>query len=224
MAGTRFFNKLKGVLSGQSRLEEVRLGRPYRLGHSKVRVPFEGVPIHVTLVKAGLELLVCPESLLDDSAIPSPQPFLLFDPERCQSGISGFLRLEKPGDTIILGHHDKLQATIFDYPATMDLRRLSICHDGDGLIFKALVSDSEIYLSPMSQGNAIERTLKRRRDNLSKVRALYGGAIEQLPPDDALATLRAVNEELEREPFRTLDDRGDRAAWSTFPGTSRQSS
>ena len=201
-------SKLRSALIGRSPIEEIRLNGPYRLGTSRVRVLFEGVPIHIAMKKAGVELLIYPEILLDNSAFQPPHPFLLLDPQRCCTGINAFLRLEKPGDTLILGRHDKLQAAIFAYPPTMDLRRLSITHDGDALIFRALVSDTEIYLSPLLGKDPTGGILCRRRENLQKIRDIYGGPVAQLPPEEALSTLKQVNGILAQESFRPLDERG----------------
>lgn len=208
MADKGFLTKLTSLLHRGTRCEEVRLRGPYPLGSARVRVPFEGDPILVTLAKAGIEFIICPETLLDDSADPAPGSYLLLEPERIRSRISGFMRLKGRGDSLVLGKQDRQQTAMFDYPATMDLRRLSITHDGDALIFRKLVSDAEVRLAPLSGEDVLERVAVRRRERLQIIRAIFGGPIEPLDPTEALATLKAVNEILETEAFRPLDDRG----------------
>lgn len=207
MIETGWFDRLKSALSVQSRMREVRLREPYGPGSSRVRVLFEGAPIGLRMARVGIELHIVPEIPLDASVAQSPPSFLLLDSNRQDSGIAGFLRLTE-GETLILGRHDKWQSAIFDYPEAMGIRHLAITHDGDALIFKALLADCEIQLTPLPTMEAAHRTAARRREKLRKIRALYGGPIELLPPEEALATLRAVNALLETEPFRPLDDRG----------------
>ena len=207
MTATGFFDRLKSALSARGRICEVRLRETYRLGSSRVRVPYEGVPIGLRMARAGIGLHIVPELPLDASAGQSTPAFLLLDPNRQESGIAGFLRLT-PGETLILGRHDRWQSALFDYPEVMGVRHLAITHDGGALIFKALLSDCEIYLEPLPAEPVVERIAERRKEKLGKIRALYGGPLEILSPEEALATLAEVNRLLETDPFRPLDDRG----------------
>lgn len=206
MTRKRFFKRLTSVLTGHRHDQNVRLHEPYCLGRKRVRIPLEDAPFCVKLVRAGSEFHVFPEIPLDKTPEEQPPAFLFLDPKHCYSGIGGFLRLTE-GETLILGHHDKLQAFMFDYSANMGVRHLSITHDGKALVFKELLSDCEILLSPLPEEYTVERLTHRRKENLRKIRAIFRSPFEPLPPSEALTTLKAVNNILGAEAYRPLDDR-----------------
>ncbi|MEA3278850.1 MAG: metallophosphoesterase [Pseudomonadota bacterium] len=208
MAKEGFFKRLRSRFPAGGKYEEVRLREPYPLGTVRVRVPWEGVPICVNLGPEGPKLHIYPETPLDDSTDSRPQGFVLLDPKCCHLGINGFLRLARRGDSLVLGHQDKQQMAMFNYPDSVDMRHLEITHDGDGLIFRKLVSDARVQLSPVAEENAVERNADRRWERLGVIRAIYGGRLEPLSPREALQTLEAVNEILGTEAYRTPDDRG----------------
>ncbi len=156
----------------------------------------------------GLKFHIYPEISLDDSGERDARRLILVDPDRYFSEISGFLRLNEAGDTLILGQHDELQTAMFNLPAKMDMRYMSIAHDGDALTFKTLVSDTDIHISPVMRKDSAERIVQRRMQKLREIRTIYGGPIELLPPLEAIATLGAVNDILEEEAYRPLDERG----------------
>ena len=206
MASKRFFHRLTSALSHHRTDREVSLREPYRLGRDRVRIPCDSLPLSVKLVRAGSEFHIHQEILQDNTTESRSPSVLLFDPNHCYSSIGGFLRLSE-GETLVIGHHDKLQAVMFDYSANMGIRHLSICHDGDALVFKELLTDCEILLSPLPAEFSSQRLLDRRMENLRKIRDIFRGPLEPLAPKDALATLQAVNRILEEEAYRPLDDR-----------------
>lgn len=208
MAKMGLLNRLTSLFAPPDEQADVNLCEPYRLGRGAVRVLHHGAPIRVGLLRVGIELLVCPEIPLDRSDSKQPVSFVVTTLGQFRGEIDGFQRLQKPGSSIIIGKQDKLQTAIFGYPETMDLRRLSIVHDGDALIFKALVSDAEIVLNPVPCSETIEKYQGRRREKLQRIRDIFGAAIEPLAPRQALNCLQSVNAILETEAYRPLDKRG----------------
>ncbi len=202
-----FFNQLKAVFSGLSQCKEVRIREEYKLRNDRIRVPFEGYPLQLVLGEKGQKLHIYPERSLDGSNGGISPRFILFDPDRYYSRISGFMRLSE-GDTLILGKHDERQEAIFNYPKGVARRHLAIVHDGDALIFKDLATESGTLISPLMGKKVIDHVLERRMENLREIRTIYGGPIEPLDHQQALATLEAVNELLEKEPCRPRDTRG----------------
>ena len=206
MRGKKLFNRLTSAMSGQRFDQEIHLRESFQLGRERVRIPYVGDPICVKLAKAGSEFHIYREIPLDENPDTQSSSFLLLDPKYCYSGIGGFMRLSE-GETLVIGHHDRIQATMFDYSTNMGMRHLSISHDGDALIFKELLTDCEIHLGPMPGDYTHVSPVDRRKENLRKLRAIFENPVEPLSPTDALSTLKQVNEILEAEPYRRLDDR-----------------
>ena len=88
------------------------------------------------------------------------------------------------------------------------MRHLSITHDGDGLVFRKLISDAEVRLSLVPDDGRYEELVVRRMERLVKLRDIYGGPIEPMSSDEALESLREVNHILAEEAYRPHDDRG----------------
>jgi len=153
------------------------------------------------------KLYLYPERSLEGKRLYDGSGFLLFDPDCFFSKISGFVRLVK-GDHLILGREDGLQRKIFNYPKTVAKRQLSIAHDGDALLFKDLGSDSGTRLKRVADDEQCRRISDRRMENLRELRNIFGGPIELLPPDQALADINAVNQILEKEPLRPRNSEG----------------
>lgn len=198
---------LRALISFNKRYEEVKLHEPLRLNKGAVRVPLRFFPLQVTLAKAHVELIIYPESVLDKELNDQPGSYAIKNATQDFDQINGLVRLTRRGDILILGNHDDSQTAILNYPEEMDLRRLYISHDGDGLIFKALVSDAEIYLSASKNERDLDRK-ERRWKQLQKIREIYAGNIIPLSPSDGLKTLRHVNTILEDEIYRPKDQRG----------------
>jgi hypothetical protein len=202
------FGRIRSLLFGQSHYEEVDLEEPIILSEKRVRVHARYLPLKIDLAKVKKEYYIYPEVILDDSEKAGYSAYILSENSNRQSAFEGFQRLARKGDRLILGKYDEEQKLIFDYPDSMDLRRLSITHDGDALIFRTLVSDAEIHLTSLSGEPLMEKMMALRHQQLKIIRRVYGGAIEPLPGEEALSTLQAVNEVLEKESYRPLDERG----------------
>ena len=190
------------MLSRDSDLREAGLDEPLQLVKDKARISCDAAPLELLLGKNGKKLYLIREPFIDGSAVSSSTAFLLLDADRFLTQISGFLRLN-PGDTLVLGKQDEYQQSIFEYPKKkVDRRHLMVVHEGNSLLFKDLSADSVTRIARPSIDQIASRIQERRLSCLREIQDIYGGPIEQLPPLEALDTLRQVNELLEKEPCR----------------------
>jgi len=202
-----FFDRLKTAFSPASEYQEVQLREAYELRDEGVKLRCEGYPIELSLGAEKWKLHLCPECSVDGNRLYDGSSYLLFDPDGFFSRINGFVRLVK-GDHLILGREDSQQMKIFDYPESVAKRQLSIAHEGDALLFKNLGKHSGTWLKRLpddAQGNRIS---DRRMANIRELRAIFGGPIELLSPEKALADINEVNRILEKEPLRPRNSEG----------------
>jgi hypothetical protein len=201
--------RLRRAFSGISRCRLLKLRDAYRLVGESVRVPYEGLPMELMLGSEGKRLRLYPEYplLRDDktnsesSGADSAPAFLLEDPEHAGKSIGGFLRLE-PGDEITLGRRDAEQQAMFNYPEAVEMRHLRLTHDGDAVVFEDK-SSAGTCISP-----ALNEEKTDRLDCLRRIREIFGGPLEPLPADEALALIEQVNRVMEQEVYRPRDHRG----------------
>lgn len=211
-----FFGRLKAAFSNTSQYTEVWLQESYKLQGDCIRVPFEGYPIELAMGEGGHKLHIYPEQPVGDQESKDNLCFILIDPERFFSGISGFLRLVK-GDHLILGREDEHQGKLFNYPKSVSRRHLSIIHDGDALLFKDLERESGSRLTPLKNEAERQRICDRRMENLHEIRKIFGGPIRLLSPEDALADLNEINRILEKEPHRPKNSKDMPGGVVTLP-------
>jgi len=211
-----FFDRLKAAFSNTSQYAELRLRESYELQDVSIRVPFEGHPIELAMGKGKQRLHIYPEQSVGDQALTDNLNFILFDPDHFFSEISGFLRLTR-NDHLIIGREDELQRKMFKYPKSVSKRHLSIIHDGDALLFKGLDRESGTRLSPLKNEAECQRISDRRMANLQEIRKIFGGPIELLSPEEALADLTEINRILEKEPLRPKNSKGMPGGVVKFP-------
>ncbi len=203
------FEKLKAVFIRPKTYDEVVLDQEVHLMGDEIRIPFNGVPIQITLGKSrqGKTLWVCPEFMLEPEKVGESSHFLIFDPNRYFKEPCGFFRLEA-GDSILLGRGEEEQQAFFHFPRTVANRHLTVAHTGDAFIFKDITSDSGTYIAPLGQNLEEERLVSQKMSRLARLRDIYGGPIEMLPPDAALETIEQAIARFQEEGGRPLDDRG----------------
>lgn len=201
--------RLRQAFSGLSRCRLLKLRDAYQLAGESVRVPYEGFPMELILgTNKGKRLRLYPEYPLQGdgkasasaSETASPPCFLLDDPDHIGTTIGGFLRLE-PGKQITLGRRDSEQQALFNYPEDVAQKHLRLTHDDDAVIFEDK-SSSGTCISPALNDDKTERITC-----LQHILEIYGGPLEALPPDEALALIREVNQIMEQEALRPRDSR-----------------
>lgn len=192
----------RALAAGWGQCRHLNLRDTYSLAAGKVRVPFEGFPIQIVLGPEEKRLHLYPETLIgDDEEGKGPPRFLIVDPERYFTEITGFLRLEA-GERITLGRADDHQMAIFTYPDGVAAHHLLVMHEGDAIVFRNL-SRARTCIAPLLNDAKSSRIEKLRR-----LLHIYGGPIEPLGPAEALDLIEQVNALMAQECFRPRDHRG----------------
>ena len=207
---------LRNSFEGLTQCEEVDVKEAYQLSGKKVRVQLKEYPLQIHLHPDGKELDLYPERPLTGGSFKQPCTYLLFDPERYFSEISGFFRLED-GDRITLGGEDPLQRLFLDLPKDLPPRKLSITNDGGGLVFKSHVSNPRSCISPLLKDKKVNRIIRWRMKKLDRLRRIYGGPIERLDEKAALELIREVNRIMEKEAHRPENSAGRPGGLITLP-------
>ncbi|MCB1965530.1 MAG: metallophosphoesterase [Candidatus Accumulibacter sp.] len=211
----------------------LRLREAYRLGDRKVRVTLDGQPIEITFGLGEKSLRLYAETRMNGRGeAVKLDSFIVIDPDTHLRQLGGFLRLT-PKSWLVLGSDDPVQQAIFDYPPAVDGHHLALIYGRDGLVFRNL-SDAGTTIAPVVEearvvrpnrlrrlrnrrksrkaGGAVARLLADskaiRMSRLWRLREIFGGPIELLPKEDALALIEQVNRMMPDEVFRAADERG----------------
>ena len=115
---------------------------------------------------------------------------------------TGFARL-KVGETIILGRSNKEYDTIFKFSDEVARRHVAITNRRGDLTLTPLDSEKGVALLRPDDLDYRERVDINRQNSFMRLKQLFGGPIQQKPLRQALRLLRATNDLLEREPFRS---------------------
>lgn len=201
-----FFKGLRDRLGGG--YDDVSLGPEdrLRLSGKGLRVACETAPFSIEMGKQTVH--VCPERPVDLTGSNPPWDFIVFDPDLYYSGISHSLRL-KPGETLAIDHREENQRQVFSHQRDVFRRHLQITHDGKNLIFRDPISELGTYLSNIPDEQEQSRRETRRDHSLDRIREIYGGPLEQLPPEVALESLKEANQLLKSDPYRKQDSLGN---------------
>lgn len=211
-AGPDLLKQLRRAFSGLHRRRLLKLRETFRLTGDSVRVPYEGFPIELVLGDGGKRLqLFADEPLVAEDQEAGPPAFLVLDPDHHDTPLGGFLRLQ-PGQRLTLGRKDAQQQALFNYPDDVAQRHLRLTHDGDAVVFEDK-STVGTRLSPILDERRAERLA-----SVERVRAIFGGPLVPLPPDEALALLQEVTQVMQQEAFRPLDSRGLPGGLLQLPG------
>jgi len=180
----------------------------------KLRATAEGTPIQLDF--GGRSLRLYPERRLNGDW-PAAKGWILVDGERYANEICGFLRIGR-GDRIELGRGDEACQRLFAFSAEVRRRQLEIANDAGSITLTRLDASGETYVHHVEDAEEIARPAARRLASLETIRRIFGGPIELLPPDQALATLRQVNEILRDEAYRPRDVQGRPGGLVDLPG------
>lgn len=209
-----FLAGLRDRLGGGSEDVELTPGDRLRLSGKGLRAPCEATPYSIEMGKQTVH--VCPDRPLAAGDQHTPTDFIVFDPDLYYSGISHALRL-KPGETLAIDHREEHQRQVFAHQRDTFRRHLQITHDGQALIFRDPISELGTYLSIVSEEQEQSRRETRREGFLQRILEIYGGPLEQLPPDIALESLKEVNRLLKKDPYRRQDSLGNAGAVVELP-------
>ena len=161
-------------------------------------------PIELNL--GGRSLRLCPEVFLDQKADPSKDWFLV-DGNRYLRGICGFLRISCK-EKLLVGRSNEACQRLFEFPASVMGRQLEIENKDGRISITRLDPGGETYVNYVDDAEEIARPLTSRLSCLRKIRQIYGGPIELMPPAQALESIRKVNDILRDEAYRPKDSLG----------------
>jgi hypothetical protein len=203
-----FLKRLKASFSDLAECEEVDIKESYRLQNKKIKVHVDEYPFQINLYGDTKSLHLYPERLLNGNPAGTPSgSYIIFDPDRYFSTVSGFFRLQD-GDKITLGSDDERQRDFLDIPEHPNGRQLSITNRKGELVFKNHAPKTGSCIAPLLNDKKIHRLVDWRLAQAQSLRQLYGGNIKPLDPDSALTLIRKVNLILENEAHRPKDRAG----------------
>ncbi|MCU7846858.1 MAG: metallophosphoesterase [Candidatus Thiodiazotropha sp. (ex Lucinoma kastoroae)] len=201
---------IKSAFSGLSQCEEVDLKESYHLRGSKVKVPIHCYPLQINLPPDGKALHLYPESLtnaINNSC--TSHSFIVFDPERYYSEVSGFFRVDD-GEKLVIGSQDKARQKDFLKMQThFSDFVFSISNEDGNLIFRDYSPNSGSCMSPLLKEKKMMKVATWRRKKLKRLAKLFGGEITTLSDKKALTLLQDVNKILQDEAFREKDKDGN---------------
>lgn len=211
-----FFKKAKSLFANSERYESVTLSAEKHLRGEGIKVPFQGLPLQISLVPNDTRLHLYPEFCLKSRPEKSSDSFILFNPDHYYSDISAFIRLER-GIKLVLGRSDPEQTILFDYSDQVNRRHLSITCLGDAFIFEDLHSKSGTTLSVLRNPDEVERLTRQRETKFYQIREIFNGPIQQLPLPEAHSTLEKVNLILSQDAYRPKNSQGRPGAVVMLP-------
>ena len=215
MTVSRLLAPLKRIITrlGVGPGHEIRLRGNYRLGDIKVRVSFDRAPIEITLGQDDKKLHLYPEFRIDERGKANRTGnFVIVDPAAQPGRITGFLRLT-PRSWVSLGSGDQVQQALFNYPDAVDEEHLVVIHGPESLVFRNL-SDSGSTI-----GRFASDARGTREGSYRRLRDIFGGPIERLPADEALALIEKVNAVMQYEAYRPRSDWGLPGGLVMLPGS-----
>lgn len=183
------------------------LSQKLQLSGMELRVPLSGFQEY--RIEMGKQtLMLSPDPGVTVVHSESPCDFILYDPERYNSGVAHFQRL-RPGDTLAIDSKIEYQEQIFSSPRDAFHRQFSVSHTGDSLVFRDPVTELGTYISLVSDTQEVPGLTLRRRAALKRVMEIFGGRLESLSQPEASATLQKVNAILRDETGRCMDSLGN---------------
>jgi len=172
-------------------------------------------PVRISRDDSPIELLIGKQKLhlrLETGISAEPQAgagnWLLIDPEKFYSEVVGFERLD-PGSKILIGRANEHLDKIFHFPKSVMKRHLTLANKKGQIVIKPLDGEAETYVSRIEDNLDVDRLRTRNLSNLKHVRKIFGGPIEMLPPEEALATIEQAVDIFRDEPYRVRDSHGN---------------
>jgi len=200
---------LRSTFSSLTQSEEVEIKDTYQFSNrKKIKTCIKDYPFQINLYPDSKALHLYPEpSLTYDGEGATTNNYILFDPDKFYSDICGFYRLQDE-DTITLGGGDPEQRAIFNFPPGTPARKLSIGIEDGWLTFQSPIPDPMPSIAPLLQDKKVRQVVDWRYNKLRRLKEIFGDPIALLPPDEAIALLKEVNEILEHEKYRPRDKDG----------------
>ncbi|GAG57014.1 unnamed protein product, partial [marine sediment metagenome] len=168
-------------------------------------MPLPAQPVEVEL---GKERLHIQKDVRCDGSLASNTPDLVvFNPDLDSGQINYSLRI-KAGQSLHLNRDQPYQEHLFHKPRKAFRRNFHLDHAGEKLIFRDSNAEHKTFVTVLEQTLEQSPIVTQRRNAIDEIIALFGGPLEAMPPDQALATIQQVNALLQKDAFRTEDASG----------------
>uniref|UniRef100_UPI004055E334 metallophosphoesterase n=1 Tax=Candidatus Electrothrix sp. TaxID=2170559 RepID=UPI004055E334 len=170
------------------------------------RVSFDGNPFEL---KLGNHVLRCyPELPLGVRWKYLRRNWLITDPNTYGMHLCRFTRVCS-GETVMIGRSNEEYQAAFAFDQSVAARHISLRNSNGDIIITPLTEKKSVEIIQVTDDEREERVTKRRYQALHTVRRIYGGGIELLEPDAALALLQDVNSILKQEVYRPMNSKGE---------------
>ena len=178
-------------------------GEPRRLS-GRVRVDPDGHPVELDF--AGRSLRLYPDCPLNGDRRAATD-WILVDSDRYLHEVTGFLRIAS-GDTVVVGRGDETCQRLFKFSKNVMRRQVEIANDRGTLSLTPIDPGGRTLAHVVEDPEDLARPVACRIASLKAIRRIFGGPIEMMPAERALATLRSVNAILRDEAHRPRDGLG----------------
>ena len=169
------------------------------------RIAYDGKPLELKLGRQVLRFY--PEIPLGIRQKDLRKNWLITDPSTFGSHLCAFARL-RVGETVMIGRANRKYKTLFTFDKSVGKRHAGITNERGDLIIIPLAEQRPLEVIRFEDSDRKSRIEARRYEALVEIKKLYGGPMELMTPDRALATLQAVNEIMAAEPCRPVDKTG----------------
>ncbi len=197
--------RLRKLLGQEARTEPVSLTVEPRLLTEQMRVAYAGQPIRLEI--GGQVLRLYPDFSLNPDKRKGIQDWVVIDPKRYFKKLAGFVRIKR-GETVLFGRENERCKAIFGLTKPVARRHLEMSNDKGDLLLEKIDPEAKTYVSRIADPEEMARLDAERLGRLPRVREFFGGPIELVAPDEALATLSRVNEIMRSEAYRVVNSEG----------------
>lgn len=130
--------------------------------------------------------------------------------------IHGFARI-KVGERVLIGKDNQQYDEIFHFSDSVSKRHLTVTNIKGDLKISPFEGKTPIQIVRSEDQDIRERIDTNRYNAILGIREIYGESITMLAPDDALASIREVNDILRNEAYRKKTASGEPGALLELP-------
>ncbi len=201
-----FIKHFKELLEKLDPCEDVDLDHTIHLKSKKVCIPNPALPLQIWLGgEQGKQLMLYPELKFNhEGKLSRTDSYLIFDPNRFFSSISGFIRLLQ-GKSLMLGRESEEQNILLQYSKVVARQHLKLKLPGDVLILKDKSLERGTCIAPLSSKHEIKGLKHWRCENIERFIRLVSGKITATPKDQALSLINEVINSIENDPQQLPD-------------------
>ncbi len=178
---------------------------------NECRLPHDGKTFEMVIGEQ--ELVFRPEIPLGVKKKNIQKNWLVGTSKSCSDDtIQAFARI-KVGETVLIGRDNQQYDEIFHFSKSVARRHLTVSNiKGDLKLTPLSDTAKPIQIVRSGDQDIRERIGTNRYNAILAIREIYGGPLNMLPPDEALSTIKEVNEALAHQPYREKTDTGEAGA------------